>query len=90
MADPTPVNELVARDYDRRPLRIGLGIMDEPRRHRQEVWGIDVATAAGNIAVGGAPQTGKSTFLQTFILSAAASHTRVSCSSTASTWAAAA
>ncbi|RZT24522.1 type VII secretion protein EccCb [Mycobacterium sp. BK558] len=75
LADPTPVNELVARDYERRPLRIGIGIMDEPRRHRQEVWGIDIATAAGNIAVGGAPQTGKSTFLQTFILSAAASHT---------------
>ena len=75
LADPTPVNELIARDYDRRPLRIGLGVMDEPRRHRQEVWGIDISTAAGNIAVGGAPQTGKSTFLQTFILSASASHT---------------
>ncbi|KWX65901.1 type VII secretion protein EccCb [Mycobacterium sp. NAZ190054] len=75
LADPTPVNELIARDYERRPLRIGLGIMDEPRRHRQEVWGIDVTTAAGNIAIGGAPQTGKSTLLQTFILSAAASHT---------------
>jgi type VII secretion protein EccCb len=75
LVDPTPVNELIARDYDRRPLRIGLGVMDEPRRHRQEVWGIDVSTAAGNIAVGGAPQTGKSTFLQTLILSAAASHT---------------
>lgn len=75
LADPTPVNELVARDYDRRPLRIGLGIMDEPRRHRQEVWGVDIATAAGNVAIGGAPQTGKSTLLQTFILSASASHT---------------
>ncbi|MCH9709594.1 MAG: type VII secretion protein EccCb [Actinomycetia bacterium] len=75
LADPTPVNELISRDYDRRPLRIGLGVMDEPRRHRQEVWGIDVATAAGNIAVGGAPQTGKSTFLQTLILSGAGSHT---------------
>jgi type VII secretion protein EccCb len=75
LADPTPVNELIARDYQRQPLRIGLGIMDEPRRHRQEVWGIDVSTAAGNIAVGGAPQTGKSTFLQTLVLSAAASHT---------------
>lgn len=75
LTDPTPVNELVARDYDRRPLRIGLGVMDEPRRHRQEVWGIDLTTAAGNIAIGGAPQTGKSTLLQTFMLSAAASHT---------------
>ncbi|KUH94432.1 type VII secretion protein EccCb [Mycobacterium sp. IS-3022] len=75
LADPTPVNELIAHDHQRQPLRFGLGIMDEPRRHRQEVWGIDVSAAGGNIAVGGAPQTGKSTFLQTLILSAAASHT---------------
>lgn len=75
LADPTPVNELIANDRQRQPLRFGLGIMDEPRRHRQEVWGIDTSSAGGNIAVGGAPQTGKSTFLQTLILSAAASHT---------------
>jgi type VII secretion protein EccCb len=74
LTDPTPVNELVARDR-RALLRFGLGIMDEPRRHRQEVWGIDASAAGGNIAVGGAPQTGKSTFLQTLVLSAAATHT---------------
>ena len=74
LTDPAPVNELVARDR-RAPLRFGLGIMDEPRRHRQEVWGIDVSAAGGNIAIGGAPQTGKSTFLQTMMLSAAATHT---------------
>ena len=74
LADPTPVDELVARDGGR-PLRFALGIMDEPRRHRQEVWGIDVSAAGGNVAVGGAPQTGKSTFLQTLMLSAAATHT---------------
>lgn len=72
--DPTPVNELVERGQHQ-PLWFGLGIMDEPRRHRQEVWGIDVSAAGGNIAIGGAPQTGKSTFLQTLILSAAATHT---------------
>ncbi|MBS1696725.1 MAG: type VII secretion protein EccCb [Actinobacteria bacterium] len=75
LADPTPVDELIERDRLRGPLRFGLGIMDEPRRHRQEVWGVDVSAAGGNIAVGGAPQTGKSTFLQTLILSAAATHT---------------
>jgi type VII secretion protein EccCb len=74
LTDPAPVNELVERDR-RQPLRFGLGIMDEPRRHRQEVWGIDVSAAGGNIALGGAPQTGKSTFLQTMLLSAAATHT---------------
>ncbi|MGB8403316.1 MAG: type VII secretion protein EccCb [Mycobacterium sp.] len=72
--DPVPVNELVERGR-RDPLWFGLGIMDEPRRHRQEVWGVDVSAAGGNIAVGGAPQTGKSVFLQTLILSAAATHT---------------
>lgn len=72
--DPTPVNELVERGKHQ-PLWFGLGIMDEPRRHRQEVWGIDVSAGGGNIAIGGAPQTGKSTFLQTLILSAAATHT---------------
>ncbi len=74
LTDPTPVNELVERDHQRQPLRFGLGIMDEPRRHRQDIWGVDVSAAGGNIAIGGAPQTGKSTFLQTLILSAAATH----------------
>ncbi|WP_343575969.1 type VII secretion protein EccCb [Mycobacterium sp.] len=74
LADPTPVNELVERGTGQ-PLQFGLGIMDEPRRHRQEVWGVDVSAAGGNIAVGGAPQTGKSTFLQTLVLSASATHT---------------
>jgi type VII secretion protein EccCb len=74
LTDPTPVNELIARDRHQ-PLRFGLGIMDEPRRHRQEVWGIDVSAAGGNIAIGGAPQTGKSMFLQTLVLSASATHT---------------
>jgi ESX secretion system protein EccC len=74
LKDPTPLGELIARD-DRRPLRFALGIMDEPRRHLQGVWGVDVSGAGGNIAIGGAPQTGKSTLLQTMILSAAATHT---------------
>jgi type VII secretion protein EccCb len=73
LTDPTPLDELIARDSPQR-LRFALGIMDEPRRHRQEVWGVDLAGAGGNIGIGGAPQTGKSTLLQTMMLSAAASH----------------
>ncbi len=73
LIDPTPVNELIAHD-ERQPLRFALGVMDEPRRHRQGVWGVDVSAAGGNIAIGGAPQTGKSTLLQTMILSASATH----------------
>jgi type VII secretion protein EccCb len=74
LTDPTPVNELIARD-NQQPLRFALGIMDEPRRHLQEVWGVDVSGGGGNIGIGGAPQTGKSTLLQTMMLAAAATHT---------------
>lgn len=74
LTDPTPVDKLIARDT-LQPLRFALGVMDEPRRHRQEVWGVDVSGAGGNIAIGGAPQTGKSTLIQTMVLSAAATHT---------------
>jgi type VII secretion protein EccCb len=74
LTDPTPVNELIERDH-RQPLRFALGIMDEPRRHLQEVWGVDVSGGGGNIGIGGAPQTGKSTLLQTMMLAAAATHT---------------
>jgi type VII secretion protein EccCb len=73
LTDPTPVDELVAR-ANRQPLYFPLGIMDEPRRHLQEPWGVDVSGAGGNIGIGGAPQTGKSTLLQTLMLSAAATH----------------
>ncbi len=73
LSDPTPVDELVRRGK-RQPLTFNLGIMDEPRRHRQEVWGIDVSGGGGNIAIGGAPQGGKSVFLQTMLLSAAVTH----------------
>ena len=73
LTDPTPVDELVGRGQRQR-LRFNLGIMDEPRRHRQDVWGIDVSGGGGNIAIGGAPQSGKSVFLQTMLLSASATH----------------
>lgn len=73
LTDPAPLDELVARD-DPVPLRFPLGIMDEPRQHRQDVWGVDLSGAGGNIGIGGAPQTGKSTLLQTMMLSAAATH----------------
>ncbi len=74
LADPTPLNELIELDDHRHQLRFPLGIMDEPRQHRQGVWGVDVSAAGGNIAIGGAPQTGKSTLLQTLVMSAAATH----------------
>ncbi|RFD27195.1 type VII secretion protein EccCb1 [Mycobacterium uberis] len=74
LLDPVPLNELIERDSNRHPLRFALGIMDEPRRHRQDIWSIDLSGAGGNIGIGGAPQTGKTTLLQTMVMSAAATH----------------
>ncbi|KJX75914.1 type VII secretion protein EccCb [Mycobacterium lepromatosis] len=74
LLDPVPLNELIERDSNRHPLHFALGIMDEPRRHRQDIWGVDLSGAGGNIGIGGAPQTGKTTLLQTMVMSAAATH----------------
>lgn len=46
LTDPTPLDELVARDR-RQPLRFALGIMDEPRRHLQDVWESTYPAPAG-------------------------------------------
>lgn len=50
LINPTPLNELLAQDRQRRPLRFALGIMDEPRRHLQDTWGVDVSGPAATSA----------------------------------------
>lgn len=49
-------------------------IVDKPRQQRQDVWSVDLSGAGGHVAVVGGPQSGKSTALQTLILSAALTH----------------
>ncbi|MGW4843040.1 type VII secretion protein EccCa [Nocardia brasiliensis] len=56
-------------------LRIPLAIVDKPRQQRQDVWTVDLSAAGGHVAVVGGPQSGKSTALQTLILSTALTHT---------------
>ncbi|MBL1079774.1 type VII secretion protein EccCa [Nocardia sp. 2] len=56
-------------------LRIPLALIDKPRQQQQEVWSVDLSGAGGHLAVVGGPQSGKSTALQTLILSAALTHT---------------
>ncbi|MBF6300559.1 type VII secretion protein EccCa [Nocardia amamiensis] len=56
-------------------LRLPLAIVDKPRQQRQDVWSVDLSAAGGHVAVVGGPQSGKSTALQTLILSAALTHT---------------
>ncbi|WP_280393747.1 type VII secretion protein EccCa [Nocardia brasiliensis] len=56
-------------------LRIPLAFVDKPRQQRQDVWAVDLSAAGGHVAVVGGPQSGKSTALQTLVLSAALTHT---------------
>ncbi|MBJ7290278.1 type VII secretion protein EccCa [Williamsia sp.] len=56
-------------------LRFALGVIDRPYDQRRDLLVLDVGGAAGNIAVVGGPQSGKSTALRTMVMSAAATHT---------------
>ncbi|KAA8881911.1 type VII secretion protein EccCa [Nocardia colli] len=55
-------------------LRIPMAVIDKPRQQRQDVWSVDLSAAGGHVAIVGGPQSGKSTALQTLILSAALTH----------------
>lgn len=56
-------------------LALPVGIVDDPARQRQVPLVIDFAGAYGNLALAGAPQSGKSLFLRSMILSLAVTHT---------------
>lgn len=79
--DESPtVDALVGpRDFTRPvapgPLRVPVGIVDRPYDQRRDLHLLDLSGAAGNVAVVGGPQSGKSTALRTLIMSAAATHT---------------
>ncbi|WP_280277106.1 type VII secretion protein EccCa [Nocardia wallacei] len=56
-------------------LHVPVAIVDKPRQQRQDVWSVDLSGAGGHVAVVGGPQSGKSTALQTMIMSTALTHT---------------
>ena len=56
-------------------LRVPVGLLDDPVRQRQDPWLLDLSRAGGHVAVIGAPQTGRSTFLRTVVASLALTHT---------------
>ena len=55
-------------------LRVPIGLVDCPFEQRHERHIIDLSGAAGNIAVVGAPRSGKSTTLRTVVVALAATH----------------
>ncbi|MCZ9344580.1 FtsK/SpoIIIE domain-containing protein, partial [Streptomyces sp. TRM76130] len=56
------------------PLRVPLGVLDDPARQWQGPWSLDLTAAGGHAAVIGGPQSGKTTLLRTLTLSLALTH----------------
>ncbi|MBB2989933.1 S-DNA-T family DNA segregation ATPase FtsK/SpoIIIE [Mycolicibacterium iranicum] len=57
-----------------RHLTVPVGVVDCPFEQRRELLTLDLSGAAGNVAVVGAPRTGKSTALRTILCALAATH----------------
>ena len=61
-------------DADFGDLRVPIGLVDRTFEHRRVPLVVDLSGAAGNTAVIGGPQSGKSTVLQTLMTALAATH----------------
>ncbi len=70
-----PALNTVLRDAGPVPaLMAPIGVVDRPFEQRRTPLIVDLSRAAGNVALVGAPQTGKSTALRTLITALAVSH----------------
>ena len=56
-------------------LRAAFGTVDRPRDQRRDPMVVDLSGAAGNVAIVGGPQSGKSTALRSLIMGLAMTHT---------------
>ncbi len=56
------------------PLTVSIGVVDRPFEQKRTLLTVDLSGAAGNVAVVGAPQSGKSTALRTLITALAVTH----------------
>ena len=71
----TPLLSAVLGDGEPMPaLTVPIGIIDRPFEQRRTPLIVDLSGAAGNVAVVGAPQSGKSTALRTLIAAMVATH----------------
>jgi S-DNA-T family DNA segregation ATPase FtsK/SpoIIIE len=71
---PTPGRGLAA-PWPAGALRVPVGLVDRPHQQRRDPLVLDLADAAGHLAVVGGPRAGKSGALRTALLSLALTHT---------------
>jgi DNA segregation ATPase FtsK/SpoIIIE, S-DNA-T family len=73
--EPIPLTAVLARaGVSQRQWRWPLGEIDKPFEMRRDALVFDATSSAGNMVIHGGPKSGKSTALQTFVLSAASLH----------------
>ena len=73
--EPIPLTAMLARaGVPQRQWRWPLGEIDKPFEMRRDPLVFDATSSAGNVVIHGGPKSGKSTALQTFMLSAANLH----------------
>ena len=74
LAGSPTLDMLIPRDDRHSPLTVPIGIVDCPYEQRREPLVAELAGAEGNIAVVGAPHSGKSTVLRTLVMALATTH----------------
>ncbi len=72
LATSPTLDELLTTD--REALAVPIGLVDRPFEQRRDPLVVELDGAAGNVAIVGAPQSGKSTAVRTLITALAASH----------------
>jgi DNA segregation ATPase FtsK/SpoIIIE, S-DNA-T family len=73
MGSPT-LDMLIPRDDPNASLAVPIGLVDSPYEQRRDLLVAELAAAAGNVAVVGAPRSGKSTALRTLVMAMATTH----------------
>ncbi len=69
-----PLDAVMSHGSRRGGLAVPIGLIDSPYQQRRDLLVAEVDGAAGNIAVVGAPRSGKSMALRTIVMSLAAAH----------------
>ncbi|MDT5019416.1 MAG: segregation ATPase FtsK/SpoIIIE, family, partial [Mycobacterium sp.] len=70
----SPTLDALVRGVESAKLTVPIGLVDNPFEQRRDLLFADLAEAAGNVAVVGAPRSGKSTALRTLLLALAHTH----------------